>query len=288
MPGPPAPPALISEAEFYEGYRQRLETKLNQKITQIARDEHLVETLPETEKQTFQASLQAAITERDELQRLLNEIHSGWKAPRNRSNVDVRRGDKRTSPPAQGKRSRTGSESTLEHFSINLVPQFAGNLFGQILSSLSATRWFSRQAHGPVEDFPVPSPISGSKMTKGDRKYEFNQKPHPVVCSGANPALHGSGIRGIWAGLQQYQREGLGEDSQRNVDATKTALVGTAKALLGPFPTSTLPTQTASATATATPLISATPTITRSVTPQPTSTRTRIPTFTPRGSNDST
>jgi DNA-binding response OmpR family regulator len=72
--GPPAPPALISEAEFYEGYRQRLERKLEQKATQITRDEHLLETLPEVEKQSFIASLQAAIIERDEIQRLLDEI----------------------------------------------------------------------------------------------------------------------------------------------------------------------------------------------------------------------
>jgi DNA-binding response OmpR family regulator len=70
----PASPDLISEAEFYEGYRQRLERKLNQKITQITRDEHLVETLPEGERQTFKASLQAAINERDEIQKLLEEI----------------------------------------------------------------------------------------------------------------------------------------------------------------------------------------------------------------------
>jgi CheY-like chemotaxis protein len=72
--GTPPTSELISEAEFYDGYRQRLERKLNQKITQIARDERLVETLPEVEKQSFKASLQAAITERDEIQRLLDEI----------------------------------------------------------------------------------------------------------------------------------------------------------------------------------------------------------------------
>ncbi len=72
--GTPTPPDLISESDFYEGYRQRLEKKLNQKITQITRDEHLLETLPEAEKQTFKASLQAAMNERDEIQRLLNEI----------------------------------------------------------------------------------------------------------------------------------------------------------------------------------------------------------------------
>ena len=69
----PTPP-LMSEAEFYEGYRQRLEKKLNQKITQITRDERLLETIPEEEKASFKASLQLAINERDELQRLLSEL----------------------------------------------------------------------------------------------------------------------------------------------------------------------------------------------------------------------
>ncbi len=67
-------PPLMSEVEFYEGYRERLEKKLNQKTAQIARDEHLLETLSEAEKQTFMASLQVTIDERDELQHLLDEI----------------------------------------------------------------------------------------------------------------------------------------------------------------------------------------------------------------------
>src|SRR5512145_923692 len=72
--GAHASPALISEAEFYQGYRERLEKKLNQKTTQIARDETLLGTLPEGERQTFQAALEAAINERNEIQRLLDEI----------------------------------------------------------------------------------------------------------------------------------------------------------------------------------------------------------------------
>jgi DNA-binding response OmpR family regulator len=67
---------VISEAEFYEGYRQRLETKLNQKITQIARDERLLTTISDDEKPTFRASLQMAINERDELRRLLAELQT--------------------------------------------------------------------------------------------------------------------------------------------------------------------------------------------------------------------
>ncbi|HSL31477.1 MAG TPA: response regulator [Anaerolineales bacterium] len=72
----PAAPSMMSEAEFYEGYRQRLERKLQQKITQITRDERLLETIPEEEKSTFRASLQLARNERDEIQRLLAELHA--------------------------------------------------------------------------------------------------------------------------------------------------------------------------------------------------------------------
>ena len=73
-------PAMMSEAEFYAGYRKRLETKLQQKITQITRDERLLETIPEEEKSTFRASLQLARNERDEIQRLLAELQARMEA----------------------------------------------------------------------------------------------------------------------------------------------------------------------------------------------------------------
>lgn len=69
----------IQEREFYEGYRKRLETKLEQKITQIARDERLLETLSEAEKPPFRASLHQAIAERDEIRLLLDQIRSHLK-----------------------------------------------------------------------------------------------------------------------------------------------------------------------------------------------------------------
>jgi DNA-binding response OmpR family regulator len=72
--GPAETTSVMSEAEFYEGYRQRLEQKLKQKILQITRDERLLSTISEEEKSTFRASLQMAINERDELQRLLDEL----------------------------------------------------------------------------------------------------------------------------------------------------------------------------------------------------------------------
>ena len=72
--GAPSVPTPMSESDFYEGYRQRLEKKLNQKITQIARDERLLASLSEEEKPSFKDSLQVAVNERDEIQRLLAEI----------------------------------------------------------------------------------------------------------------------------------------------------------------------------------------------------------------------
>ena len=74
--GAPVDPPQMSEAEFYEGYRQRLEKKLQQKVTQIARDERLLTTISEDEKHTFRASLQMAWNERDEIERLLSELQT--------------------------------------------------------------------------------------------------------------------------------------------------------------------------------------------------------------------
>jgi CheY-like chemotaxis protein len=71
---------LPNEYEFYSGYRKRLETKLKQKNTQIARDEHLLETLSENEKQSFKVSLLAAINEREEIQKLLDQIYDLMKS----------------------------------------------------------------------------------------------------------------------------------------------------------------------------------------------------------------
>ncbi len=72
--GGPTTPISINDFEFYDRYRKRLEAKLNQKLTQIARDEHLLRTLPEAEKPTFESTLQQAIKERDEIQLLLAKI----------------------------------------------------------------------------------------------------------------------------------------------------------------------------------------------------------------------
>jgi CheY-like chemotaxis protein len=72
--GDNAPIAPLSEAEFYEGYRKRLEIKLKQKMIQISRDEHILTNLTEEEKASIKGSLSAAISEREEIQQLLNQI----------------------------------------------------------------------------------------------------------------------------------------------------------------------------------------------------------------------
>lgn len=65
----------LDARRFFEGYRERLEVKLKQKVSQIARTQSMLETLPEEEKKSFKISLQEAIEERDEIQALLDQIH---------------------------------------------------------------------------------------------------------------------------------------------------------------------------------------------------------------------
>lgn len=64
----------MNQRAFYEGYRQRLEEKLSQKVSQIARTEGMLDSLSEDEKKTFTTSLQQFIEERDEIQLLLEQI----------------------------------------------------------------------------------------------------------------------------------------------------------------------------------------------------------------------
>jgi CheY-like chemotaxis protein len=65
----------LNEIQFYEEYRKRLETKLMHKNTQIARAEHLLETISEEEKASFTTSLHQSLNERQEIQKLLDQIH---------------------------------------------------------------------------------------------------------------------------------------------------------------------------------------------------------------------
>lgn len=74
---PGKPPAIepLKEFNFYDGYRRRLEAKLDQKNKQIAREEHLLGTHADAENQFLQVSLRLAISEREELKLLLEQIH---------------------------------------------------------------------------------------------------------------------------------------------------------------------------------------------------------------------
>lgn len=74
--GAPELPPPLSEREFYQGYRERLEHKLGQKAQQIARTERLLETLPEEQRPTFEALLQEARQHYDEIQAELEELYT--------------------------------------------------------------------------------------------------------------------------------------------------------------------------------------------------------------------
>ncbi len=65
----------LKDFDFYNGYRKRLEAKLDQKSAQIARDEMVVaEAASDEERIELQASLSRAYNERDELKLLLKQI----------------------------------------------------------------------------------------------------------------------------------------------------------------------------------------------------------------------
>ena len=64
----------LKELQFFEGYRRRLEIKLEKKNKQIAREEHLLGTHSKAEDQHLQTSLRLAKRERDELGQLLEQV----------------------------------------------------------------------------------------------------------------------------------------------------------------------------------------------------------------------
>jgi len=70
----PAPEPL-GDHEFYHRYRERLENKLRHKNTQIARNEHLLPTLPPSQRPAFESLLEQATKDRDEIQSELNQIY---------------------------------------------------------------------------------------------------------------------------------------------------------------------------------------------------------------------
>lgn len=73
--GPPTLPEPMAAREFYQGYRERLESKLRHKNTQIARTERLLENLPEAQKPAFESLLKQSVQDRDEIQAELSDIY---------------------------------------------------------------------------------------------------------------------------------------------------------------------------------------------------------------------
>ncbi len=72
--GPPPPPAPLQEREFFRGYQERLEMKLRQKNSQIARTERLLETLPADQKPGFESMRTQALDDRRAIQTELDQI----------------------------------------------------------------------------------------------------------------------------------------------------------------------------------------------------------------------
>ena len=63
------------ERDFYQGYHDRLESKLRHKNTQIARTERLLMTLPDVHKPAFQLLLEEACLHRTQIQNELDHLH---------------------------------------------------------------------------------------------------------------------------------------------------------------------------------------------------------------------
>ncbi|GAB4486171.1 MAG: hypothetical protein OHK0010_06410 [Anaerolineales bacterium] len=68
-------PEPLNPKDFYQGHRDRLENKLRHKSTQIARTERLIPTLPPEQRPAFEAMLQQAKNDRENIQSELDEIY---------------------------------------------------------------------------------------------------------------------------------------------------------------------------------------------------------------------
>jgi len=74
--GPPEIPPPMSQSEFYQGYRERLESKLHHKNSQITRTERLLKTLPAEQKPSFEALLEEARNHRKQIEIELNDLYA--------------------------------------------------------------------------------------------------------------------------------------------------------------------------------------------------------------------
>jgi CheY-like chemotaxis protein len=65
----------LNMQDFYKGYLERLEQKLQHKNTQIARSERLIPTLPEAQRPAFQSMLQLSQNDRENIQIELQKVY---------------------------------------------------------------------------------------------------------------------------------------------------------------------------------------------------------------------
>jgi CheY-like chemotaxis protein len=69
-------PEPITQKKFYQGYLDRLESKLHHKNSQIARTERLLKSLPEEQKPAFDTLLADARQMREQIENELNELYA--------------------------------------------------------------------------------------------------------------------------------------------------------------------------------------------------------------------
>ncbi len=74
--GPATVPQPLEDKKFYIGYKDRLETKLRHKNTQITRTERLLKTLPKEQVPGFQELLTQAKRDRDEIRAELEQTQA--------------------------------------------------------------------------------------------------------------------------------------------------------------------------------------------------------------------
>ncbi len=69
-------PRPMAQHDFYLGYRDRLESKLRHKNAQLARTQRLLATLPEDQKEAYQALFEQSTRDRDAIEAELKEIRN--------------------------------------------------------------------------------------------------------------------------------------------------------------------------------------------------------------------
>lgn len=82
-------PSPLESEDFWQGYRERLESKLHYKNTQIARAERLLDTLPPGQKSAFQTMLEQSTQDRNQIRKDLDEVYQSLRRLRNKKKADL-------------------------------------------------------------------------------------------------------------------------------------------------------------------------------------------------------